>query len=139
MKATASKVSGEAFNMVKQQMDKVKIEAETDKRITFDSTSAKIVDNVATKAVTPSPKKEEAKVEKVVEKPVENKDAPKEGEEVAWTQDQQQALEKALREFPSSLDPKERWTKIAEKVPGKTKKQCLDRFKELRDAVKSTK
>lgn len=46
-------------------------------------------------------------------------------------------MEKALKEFPPSMDAKERWVKIAEKVPGKTKKQCVDRFKELRDAIKN--
>jgi len=52
-----------------------------------------------------------------------------------WTQAQQQSLEKALKEFPASLDPKERWEKISGAVGNKTKKQCVDRFKELRSAV----
>jgi len=36
------------------------------------------------------------------------------------------------------MEAKERWTKIAEKVPGKDKKECVARFKVLRDAIKAT-
>jgi DnaJ family protein C protein 2 len=60
-------------------------------------------------------------------------------EEELWTQAQQQQLEKALREFPASLDPQERWAKISGAVEGKSKKQCVDRFKELRSAVMQNK
>ena len=36
-----------------------------------------------------------------------------------------------MREFPASMATKERWLKIAEKVDGKTAKQCYGRFKDL--------
>lgn len=35
--------------------------------------------------------------------------------------------------FPKSIEAKERWTKIAEMVPGKTKKECVQRFKEIKE------
>lgn len=41
-----------------------------------------------------------------------------------------------MREFPASMPAKERWVKIAEKVEGKTAKECFERFKELVAEVK---
>ena len=38
-----------------------------------------------------------------------------------------QLLENALRKYPSSTP--ERWDKIAEEVPGRTKKECMRRYK----------
>jgi DnaJ family protein C protein 2 len=35
-------------------------------------------------------------------------------------------------------DKNERWRLVAADVPGKTKKQCVARFKELRDKVLAT-
>ena len=57
----------------------------------------------------------------------------------SWTPEQQSALEGALRQFPSSMDKKERWRAIAGAVGGKTAKQCALRFKELRAKVKASK
>ena len=87
--------------------------AEPDKRIVFGETSAPAKETV-------SPVKDMNNV----------KDAPD-----AWTQAQQQKLESALKEFPTSMEPQERWMKIAGRVEGKTKKQCVDRFKEIRNAM----
>jgi len=49
-----------------------------------------------------------------------------------WSAAQQKQLEGALRKFPSSLEKNERWTKIANAVDGKSKRECVARFKELR-------
>lgn len=49
--------------------------------------------------------------------------------EDVWTLDQQKALEAALREFPATLEKNERWKCIADKVGGKSRKQCVERFK----------
>lgn len=56
-----------------------------------------------------------------------------------WSQVQQAALEKALVAFPASLGltTAERWDKISACVEGKSRKQCAERFKALRDQVKS--
>ena len=40
-------------------------------------------------------------------------------------------MEAGMREVPASVPTKERWIKIAEKVDGKTAKECFTRFKEL--------
>jgi len=53
-----------------------------------------------------------------------------------WSTEQQKALENALVEFPATLDKNERWKSIAEKVQGKTKSQCVERFKYLREMAK---
>lgn len=52
-----------------------------------------------------------------------------------WTAEQQRALETALRTFPASMDKNERWVKIAEAVPGRTKKECVERFKWIRQQL----
>lgn len=49
-----------------------------------------------------------------------------------WDQSQQECLERGLLHFPSSLDKVERWSKISEMVPGKSKQQCLARYKFLK-------
>lgn len=112
------------------------IDAEPDKRIVFDQINSKLT-NI--KDSQPEESKETEKATTPTTKP-ENKETAKPAETTEkeeWTQEQQQALEKALKDVPATLDPKERWNQIAERVPGKTKKQCVDRYKELRDAVKA--
>jgi DnaJ family protein C protein 2 len=52
-----------------------------------------------------------------------------------WSPDQQKQLEDAMRKFPSSLPAAERWTKIAESVSGKSKQQCVARFKYIRELI----
>ena len=54
------------------------------------------------------------------------------GGSAEWTTAQQAALEKGLKTFPSSLKPQERWTKIASLVEGKSMRDCVARFKQLR-------
>ncbi|KAL6042742.1 DnaJ (Hsp40), subfamily C, member 2 [Balamuthia mandrillaris] len=55
--------------------------------------------------------------------------AKKEKESV-WSQEQQKALEEALKVHPVS-EGKQRWDNIAAAVPGKSKKECVERFKYL--------
>jgi len=59
--------------------------------------------------------------------------APEGGDE--WTPEQQSALEAALKEYPASMDKNERWKAIAKAVPGKKKKECVERFKVLRQLL----
>ena len=61
------------------------------------------------------------------------------GEAGVWTAAQQTALEKALRDFPASMEKNERWKAIAGAVPGKSKKECIARFKEVRERVLAAK
>ena len=56
-----------------------------------------------------------------------------------WTEAQDAALQDMLRKYPASMDKNERWSKIAEGVEGKSKKQCVGRFKAIREAVKGKK
>lgn len=56
-----------------------------------------------------------------------------------WTSEQQKALETALQRHPASLDKNERWRLISEDVPGKTKAQCVERFKFLREQLNKQK
>jgi DnaJ family protein C protein 2 len=53
-----------------------------------------------------------------------------------WSALQQRQLETALGKFPSSMDKNERWKAIAATVDGKNKKDCIVRFKFLREQVK---
>ena len=71
-------------------------------------------------------------------KATENGDEKKE-DSAEWSSEQQQALEKALQRHPASLDKNERWKLIAADVPGKTKGQCVERFKFLREQLSKAK
>ncbi|VEN46962.1 unnamed protein product [Callosobruchus maculatus] len=57
--------------------------------------------------------------------------------EVPWTTDEQQLLEQALKTYPASTP--ERWDRIAECIPNRTKKECMRRYKELVETVKAKK
>ncbi|KAM7437269.1 DnaJ (Hsp40) [Porites harrisoni] len=54
-----------------------------------------------------------------------------------WTSEEQRLLENALRSYPTNTA--ERWERIAESVPGRTKKECMKRYKELVEMVKAKK
>lgn len=56
----------------------------------------------------------------------------------SWNQVQQKALESALAKFPKGSS-NDRWEKIAKCVPGKTKEECMLRYKHLVDLVKKKK
>merc|ERR1712058_198982 len=58
-------------------------------------------------------------------------------EEESWSQEQQKALESALSQFPKGTS--ERWDRIANKVEGKNKEQCMLRFKTLAEQIKKRK
>jgi len=60
-------------------------------------------------------------------------------EEDMWTEEQQKQLEAALKKYPSTLAPNERWASISKDVTGKTKKQCVDRYKYLATMLKKEK
>uniref|UniRef100_A0A182T0P3 Myb-like domain-containing protein n=1 Tax=Anopheles maculatus TaxID=74869 RepID=A0A182T0P3_9DIPT len=55
-----------------------------------------------------------------------------------WTQQQQQALEVAIQKYPKSANY-DRWQKIANSVPGKSKEECVARYKYLVELVKKQK
>ncbi|XP_054093831.1 dnaJ homolog subfamily C member 2 isoform X3 [Callithrix jacchus] len=46
---------------------------------------------------------------------------------IPWTTEEQKLLEQALKTYP--VNTPERWEKIAEAVPGRTKKDCMKRYK----------
>ena len=67
-----------------------------------------------------------------------NNKAKEKQDNVNWTADQQKLLEEALKKYPSTLPPNERWSNIAKHV-GKTKKQCVERYKYLAMLIKKNK
>lgn len=58
--------------------------------------------------------------------------------EVAWSQDKQKLLENAIVKYPKTTVG-DRWQKIANSVPGRTKEECLARYKYLVQKVKEQK
>lgn len=63
------------------------------------------------------------------EKPASNKG----GGKASWSKDEQALLEQAIKTYPVSTA--DRWERIAECIPNRTKKECLQRVKELVDRV----
>eukprot|EP00960_Hanusia_phi_P040407 754433-Hanusia_phi.AAC.1 len=55
-----------------------------------------------------------------------------------WTPEEQRLLEAAMKQFPSTMEASERWASIASKVPGRTKKECIERFKEVKKALQAS-
>uniref|UniRef100_A0A0B6Z509 Myb-like domain-containing protein n=1 Tax=Arion vulgaris TaxID=1028688 RepID=A0A0B6Z509_9EUPU len=51
----------------------------------------------------------------------------------SWTQNQQKIFEWALKQYPKGTD--KRWDQIAEHIPGKSKEDCISRFKMLAELV----
>ncbi|KAG1708676.1 hypothetical protein DVH05_022305 [Phytophthora capsici] len=54
-----------------------------------------------------------------------------------WTDSQQLALDLALKKYPASMDMTDRWTNIANDVDGHSLNDCIDRFKMLRELVRT--
>jgi hypothetical protein len=57
-----------------------------------------------------------------------------ENAEGGWTDQEQSALEEALRRFPATLPKEERWDAISEHV-GRSIKECVQGIKDLRAAI----
>jgi len=72
--------------------------------------------------------------------PAKNGAAPKADSNPAdWTPEQDKQLQSGLSTYPASMDKNERWSSISNGVPGKSKKECVARFKEIRNALKAKK
>jgi len=56
---------------------------------------------------------------------------------VVWSPQEQKLLEAALKNYPPDTD--KRWERISEAVPGKTKKDCMKRYKEIVELLKAKK
>jgi len=69
---------------------------------------------------------------KTVDKTTESQPETKPVEDL-WTQIQQKCLESAIQQFPKSTS--ERWTCISRAVPGKTKEQCIARYKLIAEQI----
>ncbi|XP_056132593.1 dnaJ homolog subfamily C member 2 [Lampris incognitus] len=84
-------------------------------------------------------KKEHAAVPTTVDNavPSERFDAASGDAAAPWTTEEQKLLEQALKTYPVSTP--ERWEKIAAAVPGRSKKDCMKRYKELVEMVKAKK
>uniref|UniRef100_A0A2P2HZQ3 DnaJ homolog subfamily C member 2-like n=1 Tax=Hirondellea gigas TaxID=1518452 RepID=A0A2P2HZQ3_9CRUS len=52
-----------------------------------------------------------------------------------WTSEEQARLEQALKTFPANTD--DRWEKVADSIPGRGKKDCMRRYKELAEMVRA--
>jgi len=54
-----------------------------------------------------------------------------------WSADEQKLLEQALKTFPTTVP--DRWDRIAENIPNRSKKDCMKRYKELVELVRAKK
>jgi DnaJ homolog subfamily C member 2 len=80
-----------------------------------------------------------AKTESVAAPPPAAPSAAAEDASSVWSQEQQRLLEVGLKKYPASMDKAERWSKIAADVPGKTRKDCISRYKQLREELQAKK
>ena len=46
-----------------------------------------------------------------------------------WTRDEQKLLEQALKTYTAASNPKDRWEKIAGAIKGRSKRDCVIRYK----------
>lgn len=53
-----------------------------------------------------------------------------------WTSEQDKQLQDGLAKFPGTMEKNERWNNIASGVSGKSKKECVERFKTIRESLK---
>lgn len=54
-----------------------------------------------------------------------------------WTTEEQKLLEQALKTYPANTP--ERWERISEAVPSRSKKDCMKRYKELVELIRAKK
>ena len=54
-----------------------------------------------------------------------------------WTTEEQKTLEQALKTYPASMP--DRWDRIAECIPTRSKKDCMIRYKELVELIQAKK
>jgi len=94
----------------------------------------KIEGNINLKELLQKEKKEKNENNEEKSKRIEKQ----EKSEINWTGEEQKLLEEALKKYPSSLPTNERWTNISKHV-GKTKKQCVERYKYLANLIKKNK
>lgn len=69
--------------------------------------------------------------------PAAKKDKKEKAENKVWSKDEQALLEQAIKTYP--ITTPDRWERIAECIPNRTKKECLRRVKELVDVVNAKK
>lgn len=75
---------------------------------------------------------------KKVKKTATNEKPPIGSSDALWSQEQQKLLETAIVKYPKTTAG-DRWQKIANTVPGKTKEECLARYRYLVEKVKAQK
>lgn len=105
------------------------------------SSKAAELKNVSAKTEAQKAKEQEAQKVKEQEEKVKQapKAAPKKVDAKNWSVEEHKALEAALLKHPPSIPANERWELIAGDVPGKTKKDCIARFKWIREQVTDAK
>ena len=55
-----------------------------------------------------------------------------------WSAEEQKLLEQALKTYPASLGT-ERWERISDCLPNRSKKDCMKRYKEIAEIVRAKK
>mmetsp|Transcript_55121 Transcript_55121/g.87948 ORF Transcript_55121/g.87948 Transcript_55121/m.87948 type:complete len:602 (+) Transcript_55121:89-1894(+) len=107
-----------------------KIQRAVGKQRSVDDIIAKVKE-MTKKGRNKKPKSEKSGKEKKSKNVKKQQNDEEEEDENAWSKEQQSALESALRAV-RALPATEKWDKVAEMVPGKTKQQCVERFKWIR-------
>lgn len=127
-----SSLKTQANDTAFENFNKSKKDVQTCNDITVNEPIVNNVNNVDANAST-NGNKEPSDNDKTAHKvPNKSTAAPK-----TWTKEEQALLEQAIKTYPISTP--DRWDRIAECIPNRTKKDCLRRVKELVELVNSKK
>lgn len=77
-----------------------------------------------------------AKAMEIKQNPGKPREAPQQSE--VWSQEQQLQLEQAIKRH-RACSPRTKWERISADVPGRSPKECIERFKHLRDKLAARK
>lgn len=153
-----SQANDNAFQSFEKSKKELKIIDEADISVNDEKKSKQEVKTKQMNGVTKAKSPESDKVEEPTKTPIESASkesktnntastpttksatpstAANEDTSRTWTKDEQALLEQAIKTYPISTP--DRWDRIAECIPNRTKKECLRRVKELVDHVNAKK
>ncbi|XP_050305469.1 dnaJ homolog subfamily C member 2 [Anthonomus grandis grandis] len=136
LKEQANKKAFDTFKKDKKQVLNVD-ETGISKKLDEVTLNGKLTNGIRKTASKSELKQEQPNVEKETKEDTNKAEKFVKFDVLPWTSSEQQLLEQALKTYPASTP--ERWDRIAECIPNRSKKECMKRYKELVETVKAKK